>query len=103
MDMTIDPPNAPVTSPTPLANSVNVTNVNVDRLASAATDFLDAADKRVPTLGRNARRKYFHALAVVMLVPGIAFDVRSPSSFKDRLLTFTKCNTYVSLRLYTCH
>jgi len=57
-----------------LVNGVNVTNVNVDRLASAATEFLDAADKRVPTLGRNARRKFFHALAVVMLLPGIVFD-----------------------------
>ncbi|KZV97450.1 hypothetical protein EXIGLDRAFT_832857 [Exidia glandulosa HHB12029] len=45
-----------------------------DKAVSAATDLLDAADKRVPTLGLNARRKFFHALAVVMFVPGIAFD-----------------------------
>jgi hypothetical protein len=78
LDMATEPP-APAS---PTVNGVNVTNVNVDRLANAATELLDAADKRVPTLGRNARRKYFHALAVVMLVPGIAFDVRSSLSFK---------------------
>ncbi|KAG6868315.1 hypothetical protein C0993_005040 [Termitomyces sp. T159_Od127] len=43
-----------------------------------ASDLLDAADKHVPTLGLNARRKFFHALAVVMFIPGIAIDVRSP-------------------------
>ncbi|KAF9223470.1 hypothetical protein BS17DRAFT_767327 [Gyrodon lividus] len=39
-----------------------------------ATDLLDAADKRVPTLGVNARRKFFHGLAVVMFLPGVAVD-----------------------------
>ncbi|KAL1747123.1 hypothetical protein HDZ31DRAFT_32587 [Schizophyllum fasciatum] len=42
--------------------------------SSVATDILDAADKHVPTLRLNARRKFFHALAVVMFVPGIALD-----------------------------
>ncbi len=51
-----------------LPNGANLSNV--------ATDLLDAADKHVPTLSVNARRKYFHALAVVMFVPGIAVDVR---------------------------
>ncbi|KAF8591093.1 hypothetical protein K439DRAFT_1656912 [Ramaria rubella] len=74
MDTFNDPSGTPISVSTALANGVNVTNVNVDRLASAATELFDAADKRVPTLGRNARRKYFHGLAVVMLVPGIAFD-----------------------------
>lgn len=62
----------------PLVNNANVgnVNVNVDRLATAATELLDAADKHVPTLGRNGRRKFFHALAVIMMLPGIAFDVR---------------------------
>jgi dolichol kinase len=50
-----------------LPNPANVSNV--------ATDLLDAADKHVPTLGLNARRKFFHALAVVMFVPGVALDV----------------------------
>jgi len=39
-----------------------------------ASDLLDAADKRVPTLGLNGRRKFFHALTVAMFVPGIALD-----------------------------
>ncbi|KAF8348877.1 hypothetical protein F5887DRAFT_539900 [Amanita rubescens] len=43
-------------------------------LPNGATDLLDAADKHVPTLRLNARRKFFHALAVVMFVPGVAFD-----------------------------
>ncbi|KIY64571.1 hypothetical protein CYLTODRAFT_90406 [Cylindrobasidium torrendii FP15055 ss-10] len=41
---------------------------------SLATELLDAADKRVPTLKLNARRKSFHALTVIMFIPGIAFD-----------------------------
>jgi hypothetical protein len=57
-------------TPTPGAQGM------VDRASEAATELLDAADKRVPTLGLNGRRKFFHALAVVMFVPGIAFDVR---------------------------
>ena len=44
-------------------------------MSTVATDLLDAADKHVPTLGLNARRKFFHGLAVVMFVPGIAVDV----------------------------
>ncbi|KAK7032860.1 dolichol kinase [Favolaschia claudopus] len=39
-------------------------------LFAGSGDFLD----RAPTLGLNARRKFFHALVVVMFVPGIAFD-----------------------------
>jgi hypothetical protein len=50
-----------------LTNGVSMTHV--------ATDLLDAADKHVPTLKLNARRKFFHGLAVVMLVPGVALDV----------------------------
>jgi hypothetical protein len=44
-------------------------------VSNVATDLLDAADKHVPTLGVNARRKFFHALAVVMFIPGVALDV----------------------------
>ncbi|KIJ52540.1 hypothetical protein M422DRAFT_43384 [Sphaerobolus stellatus SS14] len=58
----------------PSSSLMNGTNVNVDRIANAATELLDAADKHVPTLGRNGRRKFFHGLAVVMMVPGVAFD-----------------------------
>jgi dolichol kinase len=54
-----------------LPNIPNGANVSL-----RATDILDAADKHVPTLGLNARRKFFHALAVAMFLPGVAFDVR---------------------------
>lgn len=40
-----------------------------------ANDLFDAANKHVPTLSLNARRKSFHALAVAMFVPGVALDV----------------------------
>ncbi|CAG7849583.1 Dolichol kinase sec59 [Serendipita indica DSM 11827] len=42
--------------------------------AHVATDLLDAADRRVPTLSLNARRKSFHALAIFMFMPGIILD-----------------------------
>ena len=44
-------------------------------MTNVATDLLDAADKHVPTLSLNARRKYFHGLVVVMFIPGVAIDV----------------------------
>ncbi|KAG9005079.1 hypothetical protein FRB93_009948 [Tulasnella sp. JGI-2019a] len=43
-------------------------------MSHSMTGFLDRADKRVPTLSLNARRKFFHGLAVVMFIPGIALD-----------------------------
>lgn len=57
----------------------NGANVNGDHsgISGVASQMMDAADQRLPTLSVNARRKFFHALAVVMFVPGIAFDVRS--------------------------
>ncbi|KAJ7722742.1 hypothetical protein DFH07DRAFT_1006356 [Mycena maculata] len=39
-------------------------------LFAASGELLD----RAPTLGLNARRKFFHALVVVMFVPGVALD-----------------------------
>jgi hypothetical protein len=45
------------------------------RPGGVATQMMDAADQRLPTLSVNSRRKFFHALAVVMFVPGIAVDV----------------------------
>ncbi|KAJ7914906.1 hypothetical protein B0H13DRAFT_2232058 [Mycena leptocephala] len=39
-------------------------------LFAASGEFLD----RAPTLRLNARRKFFHALVVVMFLPGVAFD-----------------------------
>lgn len=77
-------PSAPLT---PAADSLgplglsfpNLPNLpNLPQLANGATvatDFLDAADKHVPTLSVNARRKFFHVLAVAMFVPGVAVDV----------------------------
>lgn len=43
-------------------------------VSAASTEWLDAADRRVPTLGLNGRRKFFHLLAVLMFVPGVAVD-----------------------------
>lgn len=48
---------------------------NGQHVSAVATDLLDAADKRMPTLSLNSRRKFFHGLAVVMFIPGIAIDV----------------------------
>ncbi|KAJ8692828.1 dolichol kinase [Pleurotus ostreatus] len=60
-------------SPGPL--SLTFPNLNaLPNASQVTTDLLDAADKHVPTLSLNARRKYFHALAVVMFVPGVAID-----------------------------
>jgi dolichol kinase len=62
-----------------LPNLPNLSNLpNLPQLANGAnvaTELLDAADKHVPTLSLNARRKFFHVLAVVMFVPGVAVDV----------------------------
>lgn len=52
----------------------NITMPSLPTGSNVATELLDAADKQIPTLGLNARRKFFHALAVVMFVPGIAID-----------------------------
>ena len=74
-----------------LPNGAQVTN--------AATDLLDAADKHVPTLTLNARRKFFHALAVAMFVPGVAFDVSFQGAFFEYILmrwSMTAC-FYASL------
>ncbi|KAG5634009.1 hypothetical protein H0H81_003898, partial [Sphagnurus paluster] len=57
---------------------------NGAQVSNVATDLLDAADKHVPTLGLNARRKFFHALAVIMFVPGVAFDVSTALPTKHK-------------------
>ncbi|RPD75256.1 hypothetical protein L226DRAFT_462298 [Lentinus tigrinus ALCF2SS1-7] len=69
-------------------------------LSNVATDLLDAADKHVPTLSVNARRKFFHALAVVMFVPGIAVDAAFTHlafSGAFALFTFTEYVRYFAL------
>ncbi|KAL1411019.1 dolichol kinase [Vanrija albida] len=41
---------------------------------TVASQMMDAANQRIPTLSVNARRKSFHALAVAMFIPGISID-----------------------------
>ena len=53
----------------------SVASGTTEGLGGVASQMMDAADSRMPTLSVNARRKFFHALAVVMFVPGIAVDV----------------------------
>ncbi|EFI27930.1 dolichol kinase [Coprinopsis cinerea okayama7 len=75
-----------------LPNGSNVSNV--------ASELLDAADKRVPTLSLNARRKYFHGLAVLMFVPGVAFDpafTHLAFSAAFALFTFTEYIRYFAV------
>jgi len=72
--------------PTPVSATLGLTFPNLPNLPNGATDLLDAADKHVPTLGLNARRKFFHALAVVMFLPGVAFDVGVLICTRDVLL-----------------
>ena len=50
-----------------------------ESLGGVASQMMDAADQRLPTLSVNARRKFFHALAVVMFIPGVAVDVSDAS------------------------
>jgi len=59
------------------------------QVSLAATELLDAADKRVPTLTLNARRKSFHGVAVLMFLPGIAFDVSVGPLLGDPKIDFT--------------
>lgn len=61
--------------PTAKASGVTTTGLSVMSQANElAAELLDAADKRVPVLTLNARRKFFHGLAVMMFLPGIAID-----------------------------
>ncbi|KAF9532582.1 hypothetical protein CPB83DRAFT_880691 [Crepidotus variabilis] len=64
--------------PTTFANIPNLPNLpnlpNSANMSNVATDLLDAADKHVPTLSLNSRRKFFHGLAVIMFIPGVAID-----------------------------
>ncbi|KZT07711.1 uncharacterized protein LAESUDRAFT_650931 [Laetiporus sulphureus 93-53] len=54
-----------------IPNLPNLSNLpNIPNGAQMANEWLEG----VPTLGMNARRKFFHALAVVMFVPGVAVD-----------------------------
>lgn len=46
--------------------------------AAAATETGGVTLKKAAHLSLNARRKFFHALAVLLFVPGIALDVSTP-------------------------
>ncbi|GLB40520.1 putative dolichol kinase [Lyophyllum shimeji] len=73
---------------------------NGAQVTTVATDLLDAADKHVPTLGLNARRKFFHALAVVMFIPGVAVDpafTHLSFSAAFALFTFTEYVRYFAI------
>lgn len=78
-------PSDPSTPPSPGLETLGISFPNLPNLpqlsngANVATDLLDAAGKHVPTLTLNARRKFFHALTVVMFVPGVALDVSVPA------------------------
>ncbi|KAL4074815.1 hypothetical protein V8B97DRAFT_1868302 [Scleroderma yunnanense] len=60
--------------PTLTTGGLGISFPNLPNGTQVATDLLDAADKHVPTLGVNARRKFFHGLAVAMFLPGVAID-----------------------------
>jgi dolichol kinase len=62
------------TSSTSSAGSIPPAHVYPSGASAVATQMMDAADQRMPTLSVNARRKSFHALAVAMFIPGMAVD-----------------------------
>ncbi|KAG7530876.1 hypothetical protein FFLO_04739 [Filobasidium floriforme] len=49
-------------------------DVKTAGLSGVASHMMDEMDQRLPVFSVNARRKFFHALAVVMFVPGIIVD-----------------------------
>lgn len=81
-----EPPNSAYEPNGSLVGNINFPNIrdnlpNLPNLPNSANvslraqEVLNAADKHVPTLSLNARRKFFHALAVAMFLPGVAIDV----------------------------
>lgn len=78
-----EPPSSAYESNGSLVGNINFPNIrdNLPNLPNGANvslraqEVLNAADKHVPTLSLNARRKFFHALAVAMFLPGVAIDV----------------------------
>ncbi|KAH8100919.1 Fph type histidine kinase [Cristinia sonorae] len=110
------PPQAPATTTTTMSSffpdvnnpyyrlnfpELNLRNLpNLPNGTQVATDLLDAADKHVPTLSVNARRKYFHALAVVMFLPGVVVDpafTHMSFSAAFALFTFAEYVRYFAL------
>lgn len=92
----------PISSTKTSASTTHMANSSLPSASIGNTDntsgfaqMMDAADQRLPTFSVNARRKFFHALAVVMFVPGIAIDVspvlirrQSQLSRYDKLLSW---------------
>lgn len=84
-------PKMAVIAPTPSAGA---------RQRNVATQVMDGVDHRLPTLSVNARRKFFHALAVVMFVPGILMDpafTHVAFSVAFALFTFAEYVRYFAL------
>ncbi len=50
-------------------------------LSNVASDLMDVANRRMPFFGLNERRKFFHALALVIFIPGIILDVSITAEF----------------------
>jgi hypothetical protein len=72
--------NAQITSPAQVEHPTPTHGPHGHGNGSGFAQMMDAADQRLPTFSVNARRKFFHALAVVMFVPGIAVDVRQANN-----------------------
>jgi hypothetical protein len=67
--------NGPAVPAHNISDRASPSPVDAGGFSSVATQMMNAADQRMPTLSVNARRKFFHGLAVVMFVPGIVLDV----------------------------
>ncbi|WVO14642.1 hypothetical protein L204_102279 [Cryptococcus depauperatus] len=78
------------TSPKQKIDDIAASSNGQGKSSGVATQMMNAADQRLPILSVNARRKSFHALAVVMFVPGIAIDpVFTHLSFSVAFAAFT--------------
>ena len=62
------------------------TNSVVDKAAIAAAGIANVREDRRMHVALDLRRKFFHALAVLMFVPAIAIDVRTSSPHRMLLL-----------------
>lgn len=78
------PPPPPATTPARPSNSSTQSSSrsasagNVPRVTSASTAPASSGPKRYPpVLSLNAKRKFFHLLAILLFVPGFVLDVRN--------------------------
>lgn len=90
-----------VISPTTVsADTASSSSQQHQQHRNVATQMMDGVDHRLPTLSVNARRKFFHALAVVMFVPGILIDpafTHVAFSVAFALFTFAEYVRYFAL------